>query len=109
MDDGDGLGFNTAVVVAPGGDVVARTRKLHIPVTAGYHEDRYFRPGPATASVPGRRARRRPARLSDVLGPMVPELARAYALAGADVIVYPTAIGSEPITPASTPSRCGSR
>src|SRR3954465_10148941 len=45
-DAGDGLGFNTAIVVAPGGELVARTRKLHIPVTAGYYEDRYFRPGP---------------------------------------------------------------
>src|SRR3954454_10656349 len=40
-----GLGYNTAIVVAPGGDVVAKTRKLHIPVTAGYYEDKYFRPG----------------------------------------------------------------
>ena len=43
----DGLGFNTAVVVAPSGEIVARTRKTHIPVTAGYYEDKYFRPGPA--------------------------------------------------------------
>ena len=42
----DGLGFNTAVLVAPSGQVVARTRKTHIPVTAGYHEDKYFRQGP---------------------------------------------------------------
>src|SRR4051812_42755722 len=46
-DDGDGLGFNTAVVMAPDGTVAARTRKLHIPVTAGYYEDKYFRPGPS--------------------------------------------------------------
>ena len=43
----DGLGYNTAIVVAPDGELVARTRKLHIPVTAGYYEDNYFRPGPA--------------------------------------------------------------
>src|SRR6478672_11537434 len=36
--DGGGLGFNTAVVVSPAGEVVARTRKLHIPLTAGYYE-----------------------------------------------------------------------
>ena len=29
---------------------MSRTRKLHIPVTAGYYEDRYFRPGPRTAT-----------------------------------------------------------
>src|SRR4051794_26303260 len=46
-DAADGLGFNTAIVVAPDGGLLARTRKLHIPVTAGYHEDRCFRPGPA--------------------------------------------------------------
>jgi N-carbamoylputrescine amidase len=42
----DPRGFNTAICVAPDGTLVARTRKLHIPVTAGYHEDRWFRPGP---------------------------------------------------------------
>ena len=50
-DGDDGLGFNTAIVVSPDGELVARTRKLHIPVTAGYHEDRYFRPGPADADA----------------------------------------------------------
>ena len=40
-----GLGFNTAFVVAPDGALVARTRKTHLPVTAGYHEDAWFRPG----------------------------------------------------------------
>ncbi|MBK5290018.1 MAG: hydrolase, partial [Acidimicrobiia bacterium] len=40
-----GLGFNTAIVVTPTGELLARTRKVHIPVTAGYYEDRYFRPG----------------------------------------------------------------
>ncbi|HEX3336233.1 MAG TPA: nitrilase-related carbon-nitrogen hydrolase, partial [Jatrophihabitans sp.] len=46
-DDGvdDGLGLNTAVIVDPSGAVVATTNKLHIPVTAGYYEDRYFKPG----------------------------------------------------------------
>jgi N-carbamoylputrescine amidase len=45
-DSDDGLGFNTAILVSPEGELIARTRKLHIPVTAGYYEDRYFRPGP---------------------------------------------------------------
>src|SRR6202012_4007723 len=40
-DGPDGLGFNTAVVVAPDGTLASRTRKLHIPVTAGYYEDQY--------------------------------------------------------------------
>src|SRR3954452_16525123 len=48
----DELGFNTAIVVPPDGDVVPRTRKLHTPVTAGYHEGKYFRPGPAENGFP---------------------------------------------------------
>ncbi len=96
----DGLGFNTAIVVSPAGDLVARTRKLHIPVTAGYHEDRYFRPGPGDAEAFPLVA------LGDVqLGlptcwdQWFPEVARAYSLEGADALVYPTAIGSEPDHP----------
>ena len=57
----------------------------------------YFRP-PATTRFPVVGSARR-ARLPDLLGPVVPELARAYALDGAEVIVYPTAIGSEPDHP----------
>jgi N-carbamoylputrescine amidase len=104
-DGPDGLGYNTAIVVAPDGALVARTRKVHIPVTAGYYEDRYFRPGPAGGDVdafpvvgldaPGG------ARLGfpTCWDQWFPELARAYSLAGADAIVYPTAIGSEPDHP----------
>ncbi len=109
-EPGDPRGFNTAIVVAPDGGVVARTRKLHIPVTAGYYEDRYFRPGPAgptTGAAPEGPATPFPVlTLGDArLGfptcwdQWFPELARAYSLAGAEVIVYPTAIGSEPDHP----------
>ena len=99
-DGDDGLGFNTAIVVAPDGTLVARTRKLHIPITEGYHEDRYFRPGPADGDAFGLVA------LADARVGLptcwdqwFPELARAYSLEGADVLVYPTAIGSEPDHP----------
>ncbi len=102
-DGPDGLGFNTAVLVDPEGHVVARTRKLHIPVTEGYFEDLYFRHGPGeeepypvhTVDLPG----------SPQLGlptcwdQWFPELARAYSLGGAEVLAYPTAIGSEPDHP----------
>lgn len=97
--DGDGLGFNTAIVVAPDGAVVARTRKLHIPVTAGYHEDRYFRPGPAEDGFPVLELGDARLGFPTCWDQWFPELARAYALAGAEVIVYPTAIGSEPDHP----------
>jgi N-carbamoylputrescine amidase len=96
----DGLGYNTAIVVAPDGELLARTRKLHIPVTAGYHEDRYFRPGPgdreAFPIVALGEAR---LGLPTCWDQWFPELARAYSLEGADVLVYPTAIGSEPDHP----------
>ena len=68
----DGLGYKTAIVVAPDGELVARTRKLHIPISAGYHEDRYFRPGPGEGPTPSRgRAREYEARPADVLGSVV--------------------------------------
>jgi len=92
-----GMGFNTAIVVSPEGELIARTRKLHIPVTAGYYEDRYFRQGDTGYPVVG---------VGDAKfgfptcwDQWFPELARAYSLGGAEVIVYPTAIGSEPDHP----------
>jgi N-carbamoylputrescine amidase len=101
----DPRGYNTAICVAPDGTLVARTRKLHIPVTAGYHEDRWFRPGPAGDGATDDDAFPVTGLGEARLGfptcwdQWFPELARAYALAGADVIVYPTAIGSEPDHP----------
>ncbi|MGO9196552.1 MAG: nitrilase-related carbon-nitrogen hydrolase [Acidimicrobiales bacterium] len=96
---GRSLGFNTAVVMAPDGSLAARTRKLHIPITAGYFEDRYFEPGPAEGAF-------QPLRIGDAdfgfptcWDQWFPEVARAYSLAGAEVLVYPTAIGSEPDHP----------
>ncbi|MFF8828596.1 carbon-nitrogen hydrolase [Streptomyces sp. NPDC015131] len=93
----DGLGYNTAVLVAPDGTLVRRTRKTHIPVSEGYYEDHWFRQGPAgddafpTVEVDEARLG-----LPTCWDQWFPELARAYSLAGADVLVYPTAIGSEP-------------
>jgi N-carbamoylputrescine amidase len=99
-DGADGLGYNTAIVVAPDGELVARTRKLHIPVTAGYHEDRYFRPGPGDADAfPLVALGEARLGLPTCWDQWFPELARAYSLEGADVLVYPTAIGSEPDHP----------
>jgi N-carbamoylputrescine amidase len=96
-DDPDGLGFNTAICVAPDGTLLARTRKTHLPVTAGYYEDRYFQPGDSGYPV---------VEVSDARfgfptcwDEWFPEVARAYALHDAEVLVYPTAIGSEPDHP----------
>jgi N-carbamoylputrescine amidase len=86
-------------------ELVAYTPKLHIPVTAGYYEDKYFAPGPnqpdgypvykfdfnnGTTGNFG---------LPTCWDEWFPEVARAYSLANAEVLVYPTAIGSEPDHP----------
>jgi len=103
-DRADELGYNTAIVVGPDGRIVSRTRKLHIPLTAGYYEDRYFKPGPADGEP-------FPLTVLPAAGGAAhlgcptcwdqwfPELARAYSLAGAELLIYPTAIGSEPDHP----------
>jgi N-carbamoylputrescine amidase len=94
-----GLGFNTALVVGPDGALAARTRKLHIPVTAGYYEDKYFRPGPSENGFPVVGLGDASFGFPTCWDQWFPELARAYSLAGAEVLVYPTAIGSEPDHP----------
>jgi N-carbamoylputrescine amidase len=95
-DDG-GLGYNTAFVVGPDGELVARRRKTHLPVTAGYYEDTWFRPGdsgwPVTPIEGGAFG------FPTCWDQWFPETARLFALAGAEVLVYPTAIGSEPDHP----------
>lgn len=89
-----GLAHNTAVVFERDGQLLGRYRKMHIPDDPGYYEKFYFTPGdlgfkPIDTSV-GR------------LGVLVcwdqwfPEGARLMALAGADVLIYPTAIGWDP-------------
>ncbi len=89
-----GLYHNTAVVLEADGRLVGKYRKMHIPDDPGFYEKFYFTPGdlgftPIDTSV-GR------------LGVLVcwdqwyPEAARLMALAGADMLLYPTAIGWDP-------------
>jgi N-carbamoylputrescine amidase len=89
-----GLYHNTAVVFEADGSVAGKYRKMHIPDDPGFYEKFYFTPGdigfePINTSV-GR------------LGVMVcwdqwyPEGARLMALAGAELLLYPTAIGWDP-------------
>jgi N-carbamoylputrescine amidase len=92
-----GLYHNTAVVLEKDGTLVGRYRKMHIPDDPGYYEKFYFTPG--DASTPGFT----PIQTSvGKLGVLVcwdqwyPEAARLMALAGADLLLYPTAIGWNP-------------
>jgi N-carbamoylputrescine amidase len=98
-----GLYHNTAVVFERDGHLVGRYRKMHIPDDPGFLEKFYFTPGdlgftPIDTSV-GR------------LGVLVcwdqwyPEAARLMALAGADLLLYPTAIGWDPADPDDERSR----
>ena len=89
--------YNSAVTVAPDGGIVLKTRKTHIPVTAGYYEDKYFAEGDSTPAV---------VKIKDASvgtptcwDQWFPELAREYGLINTDLLSYPTAIGSEPDHP----------
>lgn len=89
-----GRGFNTAICVAADGSLIARTRKMHIPDFPGYYEGKYFDAGDSgfpVVEVAGARFA-----FPTCWDQWFPELARCYSLRGAEVIVYPTAIGSEP-------------
>ena len=86
--------FNTLVMVDADGSTLGIYRKSHIPESPGYHEKFYFSPGDTGFRVwPTRFGR---------LGVGVcwdqwfPECARAMAVMGAELLLYPTAIGSEP-------------
>jgi N-carbamoylputrescine amidase len=89
-----GLHHNTAVVLDSDGSLAGRYRKMHIPDDPGYQEKFYFTPGdlgfrPIDTQV---------GRLGVLLcwDQWYPEAARLMALAGADMLLYPTAIGWDP-------------
>ncbi len=89
-----GLYHNTAVVYEKDGSIAGKYRKMHIPDDPGFYEKFYFTPGdigfkPVQTSV-------------GKLGVLVcwdqwyPEAARLMAMAGAELLIYPTAIGWDP-------------
>lgn len=89
-----GLYHNTAVVFEKDGSIAGKYRKMHIPDDPGFYEKFYFTPGdlgftPIQTSL-------------GKLGVLVcwdqwyPEAARLMALAGAEILIYPTAIGWDP-------------
>ena len=96
-----GLYHNTAVVLEKDGSLVGIYRKMHIPDDPGFYEKFYFTPGDADFN--DGRSGFSPVETSvGKLGLLVcwdqwyPEAARLMALAGADLLLYPTAIGWDP-------------
>ncbi len=89
--------YNSVAMFDAGGALLGVYRKSHIPDGPGYEEKFYFRPGDS-GFVP---FRAKPAALGVGIcwDQWFPECARALVLAGADVLLYPTAIGSEPGSP----------
>jgi N-carbamoylputrescine amidase len=86
--------YNSVVVLDADGSVVGSYRKSHIPEGPGYHEKFYFSPGDTGFKVFNTRF----AKLGVAIcwDQWFPEAARAMALMGAEILLYPTAIGSEP-------------
>lgn len=98
-----GLHHNTSVVIERDGSIAGKYRKMHIPDDPGYYEKFYFTPGdlgfhPIQTSV-------------GKLGILVcwdqwfPEAARLMAMAGAELLIYPTAIGWSPAEDADEKAR----
>jgi N-carbamoylputrescine amidase len=89
--------YNTLVMVGSEGEILGTYRKSHIPESPGYHEKFYFAPGDTGFRVwPTRYAATGVAVCWDQ---WFPEAARVMALQGAELFLYPTAIGSEPQDP----------
>jgi N-carbamoylputrescine amidase len=86
--------FNSLVMVDADGAVLGHYRKSHIPEGPGYHEKFYFSPGDTGFKVFDTKI----AKLGVAIcwDQWFPEAARAMALLGAEILLYPTAIGSEP-------------
>ena len=89
--------FNTVALVDADGTVLGIYRKTHIPDGPGYQEKFYFTPGDTGFRVWDTAVGR--IGVGICWDQWFPEAARAMSLAGADVLLYPTAIGSEPLDP----------
>jgi N-carbamoylputrescine amidase len=86
--------FNSVVMIDAGGEVLGLYRKAHIPDGPGYMEKYYFRPGDTGFKVWDTQFAR--IGVGICWDQWYPECARAMALQGAEILFYPTAIGSEP-------------
>ena len=86
--------FNSLVMIDAGGELLGVYRKSHIPDGPGYQEKYYFRPGDTGFKVWYTKYAK--VGVGICWDQWYPEAARAMALLGAEILMYPTAIGSEP-------------
>jgi N-carbamoylputrescine amidase len=91
--------YNTLAMIGPDGAIMGTYRKSHIPDGPGYEEKYYFRPGNdgfKVWDVPGEGGAKVRIGVGICWDQWYPEAARVMALMGAELLMYPTAIGSEP-------------
>jgi len=91
--------YNTLAMIGPDGGIMGSYRKSHIPDGPGYEEKYYFRPGNdgfKVWDVPGEGGATVRVGVGICWDQWYPEAARVMALQGAELLMYPTAIGSEP-------------
>jgi N-carbamoylputrescine amidase len=89
--------FNSVVMIDADGRILGTYRKSHIPDGTGYQEKFYFSPGDSGFRVWDTQVGK--VGVAICWDQWFPEVARAMALQGADILLYPTAIGSEPQDP----------
>jgi N-carbamoylputrescine amidase len=89
--------YNSVAVADAGGEILGVYRKSHIPDGPGYQEKYYFRPG--DTGFKAWKTRAGTIGVGICWDQWYPEAARALVLEGAEVLFYPTAIGSEPHDP----------
>jgi N-carbamoylputrescine amidase len=91
--------YNTLAMIGPDGAIMGTYRKSHIPDGPGYEEKYYFRPGNdgfKVWDVPAEGGATVKVGVGICWDQWYPECARVMALMGAELLMYPTAIGSEP-------------
>ncbi|MCL1910959.1 MAG: hypothetical protein FWG13_01995, partial [Leptospirales bacterium] len=89
--------YNSLALIDAGGAILGTYRKSHIPDGPGYEEKFYFNPGDSGFKVWDTKYGKIGAGIC--WDQWFPEAARCMALAGAEILLYPTAIGSEPQDP----------
>jgi N-carbamoylputrescine amidase len=100
--------YNTLAMIGHDGGIMGTYRKSHIPDGPGYEEKYYFRPGNdgfKVWDVPGAGGAMVKVGVGICWDQWYPECARVMALLGAELLMYPTAIGSEPYDPDLDTSR----